>query len=89
MRGDAKVMDELIREDDRAVYGNKGYVNDRKKVLARAAGVLWAVKEKAKPGQPLWRRVFDGIWFQIFFRLGHELRAAAARTKIIRMPPVF
>jgi IS5 family transposase len=50
---DAKVMDELIREDDRAVYGDKGYANDRKKALARAAGVLWAVKEKAKPGQPL------------------------------------
>ena len=50
---DAKVMDELIREDDRAVYGDKGYASDRKKALARAAGVLWAVKEKAKPGQPL------------------------------------
>ena len=49
---DAKVMDELIREDDRAVYGDKVYANDRKKGLARAAGVLWAVKEKAKPGQP-------------------------------------
>src|SRR6476646_7876188 len=27
---DAKVMDNLIREDDRAVYGDKGYANDRK-----------------------------------------------------------
>jgi transposase, IS5 family len=50
---DAKVMDNLIREDDRAVYGDKGYVNDKKKRAAQAAGVLWAVKEKAKPGQPL------------------------------------
>jgi len=50
---DAKVMDELIREDDTAVYGDKGYANDRKKALARAASVLWAVKEKARPGQPL------------------------------------
>jgi transposase, IS5 family len=50
---DAKVMDELIREDDRAVYGDKGYVNDRKKRAAKAAGVLWAVKEKAKSGCPL------------------------------------
>ena len=27
---DAKMMDHLIREDDRAVYGDKGYANDRK-----------------------------------------------------------
>src|SRR6478735_7672312 len=46
---DAKVMDNLIREDDRAVYGDKGYANDRKQRQAEAAGVLWAVKAKAKP----------------------------------------
>ncbi len=50
---DAKVMDKLIREDDRAVYGDKGYANDRKQRQAEAAGVLWAVKAKAKPGRPL------------------------------------
>ena len=50
---DAKVMDYLIREDDRAVYGDKGYANDRKQRQAEAAGVLWAVKAKAKPGCPL------------------------------------
>ena len=50
---DAKVMDNLIREDDRAVYGDKGYANDRKQQQAEAAGVLWAVKAKAKPGRPL------------------------------------
>ena len=47
---DAKVMDNLIREDDRAVYGDKGYASDVKKRAAEEAGVLWAVKEKAKPG---------------------------------------
>jgi IS5 family transposase len=52
---DAKVMDKLIREDDRAVYGDKGYVNDRKRQQAERAGVLWAVKEKAKPGRELSR----------------------------------
>jgi IS5 family transposase len=52
---DAKVMDELIREDDRAVYGDKGYVNDAKRQRAERAGVLWAVKEKAKPGRELSR----------------------------------
>ena len=34
---DAKVMDNLIREDDRAVYGDKGYANDRKQRQAEAA----------------------------------------------------
>ena len=50
---DAKVMDNLIREDDRAVYGDKGYANDQKRQLAETAGVLWAVKEKAQPGRAL------------------------------------
>lgn len=36
---DAKEMDTLIREDDRAVFGDKGYVNEKKKGAARAAGV--------------------------------------------------
>ena len=48
---DAKVMDRLIRDDDTAVYGDKGYASGAKKRAAEAAGVLWAVKEKAKPGQ--------------------------------------
>jgi IS5 family transposase len=50
---DAKVMANLIREDDAAVYGDKGYASDEKKRAAEAAGVLWAVKEKAKPGRDL------------------------------------
>jgi len=53
---DAKVMDRLIREDDRAVYGDKGYVSAEKKRAAEDAGVLWAVKEKAKPGRKLSKR---------------------------------
>jgi transposase, IS5 family len=50
---DAKVMDNLIREDDRTVYGDKGYASDEKKRAAKAAGVRWAVKEKARPGRQL------------------------------------
>ncbi|MCP5080252.1 MAG: IS5 family transposase [Alphaproteobacteria bacterium] len=50
---DARVMDNLIREDDRAVFGDKGYVNENKKRAARAAGVYWAVKDKAKAGRRL------------------------------------
>ena len=50
---DAKVMDNLIREDDRAVFADKGYVNEKKKRAARAAAVYWAVKEQRKPGRQL------------------------------------
>jgi transposase, IS5 family len=53
---DAKVMDRLIRDDDTAVYGDKGYASAQKKRAAEAAGVLWAVKEKAKPGRKLTQR---------------------------------
>jgi len=52
---DAKVMDNLIREDDRAVYGDKGYASGEKKRLAEQAGVVWAVKAKAGPGRDLTR----------------------------------
>src|SRR6185503_12007470 len=44
------------RDDDRAVYGDKGYASDVKKRAAEEAGVLWAVKEKAKPGRDLTKR---------------------------------
>ena len=50
---DAKVMDHLIREDDRAVFGDKGYVNEKKKRAARAAGIYWGVKDQRKPGRQL------------------------------------
>jgi transposase, IS5 family len=53
---DAKVMANLIREGDTAVYGDKGYASDEKKRAAEEAGVLWAVKEKAKPGRDLTQR---------------------------------
>ena len=53
---DAKVMDNLIREDDTAIYGDKGYASDVKKRAAEDAGVLWAVKAKAKPGRDLTKR---------------------------------
>lgn len=53
---DAKVMDRLVREDDAAVYGDKAYASEAKKRAAEDAGVLWAVKEKAKPGRDLTQR---------------------------------
>ena len=56
----AKVADvsqtpNLIREDDRAVFGDKGYVNEKFKRAAREAGVYWAVKDRAKPKRRLSR----------------------------------
>ncbi|NOR71739.1 MAG: IS5 family transposase [Methylomarinum sp.] len=50
---DAKVTSLLIREDDRAIFGDKGYVNEKLKKAARKAGVYWAVMEKAKPKKKL------------------------------------
>ena len=47
---DARRWDRLIRDDDAAVYGDKGYASGTRKRAAEAAGVLWAVKEKAMPG---------------------------------------
>lgn len=53
---DAKVMANLIREDDTAIYGDKGYASDAKKQAAEKAGVRWRVKAKAKPGRELTKR---------------------------------
>jgi IS5 family transposase len=53
---DAKAMARLIRVDDRAVYGDKGYASVARKRAAEKAGVKWAVKEKARPGCKLTAR---------------------------------
>jgi len=53
---DAKVMDNLIREVDTAVYGDKVCASDAEKIAADDAGALWAVKERAKPGRDLRQR---------------------------------
>jgi len=50
---DARMTDELVRPDDRAIFGDKGYVSDKRKRAARADGVLWAVKDKRKRGREL------------------------------------
>lgn len=47
---DARMTDDLIRSDDRVIFGDKGYVSDKRKRAARADGVLWAVKDKRKRG---------------------------------------
>ena len=50
---DISVIDELTREDDRAVFGDKGYANEKMKQAARQAGVYWAVLDKTKPKKKL------------------------------------
>jgi len=50
---DAKVIKELIREKDRAVFADKGYFSDQKKKEAREAGIFWGVLDKAKPRKKL------------------------------------
>ena len=50
---DNSVISELIREDDRAIFGDKGYASDQTKRAARQAHVYWAVWDKAKRNRKL------------------------------------
>jgi IS5 family transposase len=43
----------LLREDDRAVFGDKGYVSHALKRQAREAGVFWGVLLKASRAHAL------------------------------------
>ena len=44
---DISQLPHLVREDDRAVFGDKGYVNNNSQALAAQAGVFWGVSLKA------------------------------------------
>ncbi len=50
---DVTVLPNLVREDDRAVFGDKGYFNDDLKREAREDGVYWGVLDKRKRGKRL------------------------------------
>jgi len=50
---DVTMLPNLVREDDRAVFGDKGYFSDDRKREARKAGVYWGVLEKCKRGTTL------------------------------------
>jgi len=50
---DVGQLPHLLREDDRAVFGDKGYVNNSLKRAARKAGVFWGVSLKASRQHPL------------------------------------
>ena len=50
---DISALPDLLREDDRAVLGDAGYVNNEFKRAARKAGVFWGVALKARPRRKL------------------------------------
>jgi IS5 family transposase len=50
---DISQLPHLLREDDRAVFGDKGYVNNDLKRHARKAGVFWGVSLKGSKTRPL------------------------------------
>jgi IS5 family transposase len=50
---DISQLPNLLREDDRLILGDAGYVNDTYKRAARQAGVAWGVALKARPKRRL------------------------------------
>jgi IS5 family transposase len=50
---DSQVMDELVNGEERAVYGDKAYVSELKKVEYEARGIHWCVNRKASRGHQL------------------------------------
>ncbi len=50
---DITALPKLVREDDRAVFGDKGYFSDDLKREARGDGVYWGVLDKRKRGSDL------------------------------------
>jgi len=73
---DAKVFSNLVREDDRAVYGDKAYASEKLKRAARRAGVTWAIKEKAKPRRKLsrWMRAKNKRFGKVRAKVEHVFR---------------
>ena len=52
-RHDITELPNLVREEDRAVFGDKGYFSDSLKRKAREEGVYWGVLDKRKRGSDL------------------------------------
>ncbi|MBI5875398.1 MAG: IS5 family transposase [Deltaproteobacteria bacterium] len=50
---DSVVMEELLHGEEEAVFGDKGYANDKEKKQARAKGVFWGILDKAKRNHAL------------------------------------
>ena len=73
---DVSELPVLLREDDRAVFGDKGYVNNAHKRLAREAGVFWGVALKGSKPYPLTgaNRRFNHRMSSIRARVEHVFR---------------
>lgn len=67
---------DLLREGDRAVFGDKGYVSNPIKRAARRAGVYWAVALKANKHHPLTaaNRRTNRRWSRTRSRVEHIFR---------------
>ena len=50
---DVCALPQLVREEDQALFGDRGYVNNEMKRHARRAGVFWGVALKARAGRKL------------------------------------
>ena len=79
---DATVMERLIRDDDTAVYGDKGYASGARKRAAEAAGVLWAVKEKDTSGRRLTvrQRTRNRRFGKVRAKVEHVFRVMSANS---------
>lgn len=66
----------LLREDDRAVFGDKGYVDNHLKRAARKAGVFWGVSLKATTKHKLTtaNRLFNRKMSSVRSRVEHLFR---------------
>jgi len=73
---DVSQLPDLLREDDRAVFGDKGYVDNRVKRAARKAGVYWGVGLKASKQHPLTatNKRTNRKWSSIRSRVEHIFR---------------
>jgi IS5 family transposase len=50
---DSQVMDELLHGEEQAVYGDKAYASEGKKLEYEANGIEWCINRKAHRGQQL------------------------------------
>jgi IS5 family transposase len=56
---DSRVMDQLLHGEERAIYGDKAYTNEKKKQKYESDGVAWCVKRKAGIGRQLTQEAKD------------------------------
>lgn len=73
---DISELPSLLREDDRAVFGDKGYVNTGLKQAARKAGVYWGVALKASSKHKLTatNKRTNREWSSVRSRVEHIFR---------------